>query len=60
MMAKQGPQTTKTVVTKVAARDLPADTFEAPAGYTRRSMNAPSAPRPAGAGAPPATKKVPE
>jgi hypothetical protein len=62
MMAKQGPQTTKTVVTKIAARDLPADTFDAPAGYTRRGMNAPSAPMPggAGAGAPSSTKKVPE
>jgi hypothetical protein len=60
MIAKQGPQTTKTVVTKIAARDLPADTFEAPAGYVRRGMNAPSGPMPGGAGAPPATKKVPE
>jgi hypothetical protein len=60
MMAKQGPQTTKTVVTKIAARDLPADTFEAPAGYVRRGMNAPSGPMPGGAGAPPSTKKVPE
>lgn len=62
MIAKRGPQTTKTVVTKIAARDLPADTFEAPAGYTRRGMNTPNAQRPAGAGAgaAPATKKVPE
>ncbi|HZO80570.1 MAG TPA: DUF4412 domain-containing protein [Candidatus Binataceae bacterium] len=42
MMAKQGPQTTKTEVIKVATRELPADTFQAPAGYERRG--APPAP----------------
>ena len=41
MIAKQGPQTTKTVVTKIATRDLPADTFAAPAGYERRGMSGP-------------------
>jgi len=64
MIAKQGPQTTKTVVTKIATRDLPADTFAAPAGYERRSMGGPGARPPAGAGAsagaPAATTKVPE
>jgi len=63
MMAKQGPQTTKTVVTKIATRDLPADTFVAPAGYERRSIGrAPGAPPPggAGAGAPPPGTKAPE
>ncbi len=63
MMSKQGPQTTKTVVTKIAARDLPADTFDAPTGYERRGVHSPSA-SPAGgagaAGASPSTKKVPE
>ncbi len=57
MIAKQGPQTTKTVVTKIAARDLPADTFEAPAGYARRG---PSGPSSGGAGAPPSAKKLSE
>jgi hypothetical protein len=57
MIAKQGPQTTKTVVTKIAARDLPADTFEAPAGYARRGPSGPSA---GGAGAPPSAKKLSE
>lgn len=42
MMAKQGPQTIKTEVIKVATRNLPADTFEPPAGYERRG--APSRP----------------
>jgi hypothetical protein len=58
MMAKQGPQTTKTVVTKIATRDLPADTFAAPAGYERRAMGGPGAPPPgaAGASAPPPVK----
>ncbi|HVA39506.1 MAG TPA: DUF4412 domain-containing protein, partial [Candidatus Binataceae bacterium] len=51
MMAKQGPQTTKTVVTKIASRGLPADTFTAPAGYERRAVGGgPGAPPPAGAG----------
>jgi hypothetical protein len=58
MMAKQGPQTTKTVVTKIATRDLPADTFAAPAGYERRAVGGPGAPPPgaAGASAPPPVK----
>ncbi len=65
MIAKQGPQTTKTVVTKIATRDLPADTFTAPAGYERRSVGGgPGAPPPAGAGAsagaPPPGAKTPE
>jgi hypothetical protein len=42
MMAKQGPQTTKTEVIKIATRNLSADTFAAPAGYERRG----AAPRP--------------
>jgi hypothetical protein len=61
MIAKQGPQTTKTVVTKVATRDLPAETFTVPAGYERRAIGGPGA---AGAGAsagpPPAGAKSPE
>jgi len=61
MMAKQGPQTTKTVVTKIAERDLPADTFEAPAGYQRRNMGGPGGGPPPGApSASSSTKKVPE
>ncbi len=62
MIAKQGPQTTKTVVTKIATRDLPADTFTAPAGYERRTVgvSGPGAPPPGGAGAPPPGAKVPE
>lgn len=61
-MAKQGPQTTKTVVTKIATRDLPTDTFTPPAGYERRTVSrAPGAPPTgAGAGAPPPANKVPE
>lgn len=55
MIAKQGPQTTKTVVTKIAARDLPADTFEAPAGYARRGASGASS---GGAGAPPPAQKL--
>jgi hypothetical protein len=38
MIAKQGPQSTKTVVTKIETRDLPADTFTVPAGYQRREL----------------------
>jgi hypothetical protein len=59
MIAKQGPQTTKTVVTKIATRDLPADTFAAPAGYERRTVGV-SGPGAAGAGAPPPGAKAPE
>jgi hypothetical protein len=65
MMAKQGPQTTKTVVIKIATRDLPADTFVAPAGYERRGVaSGPGASAPGGAGAgtgaPPPATKVPD
>jgi len=57
MIAKQGPQTTKTVVTKVSTRDLTDDTFTPPAGYERRTVGGP----PPGAGAPPpAGAKTPE
>lgn len=63
MMAKQSPQTTKTVVTKIATRELPADTFTPPTGYTRRGAG----PRPAmppakgpGGSAGGAPMKVPE
>lgn len=59
MLAKQGPQTTKTVVTKIATRDLAADTFAVPAGYERRAVGAP-APAGAGASAPPPGAKAPE
>lgn len=64
-IAKRGPQSTRTMVTKIATRDLPADTFAAPAGYERRAMGGPGAPPPAGAAGgagapPPATTKVPE
>jgi hypothetical protein len=44
MMAKQSPQTTNTTVTKIATRDLPASTFEAPAGYERRTPMPPGVP----------------
>jgi hypothetical protein len=61
MIAKQGPQTTKTVVTKLATRDLSADTFTAPAGYERRAMGGPGASGAgANAGAPPSATKAPE
>ena len=64
MIAKQGPQTTKTVVTKVSTRDLPDDSFTAPAGYQRRTVGAPpgAAGAPAGgaAAAPPSGAKAPE
>jgi len=59
MIAKQGPQTTKTVVTKVETRDLPADTFAAPAGYERRTVSATPAGAPPAA-APPSGAKTPE
>jgi len=62
MLAKQGPQTTKTVVTKIATRDLTSDTFVAPAGYERRAVGRPAAApgAGAGAGAPPPAAKTPE
>jgi Domain of unknown function (DUF4412) len=64
MMAKQGPQTTKTVVTKIATRDLPADTFAVPAGYERRGLasgpGASAGGAGAGTGTPPPGTKVPE
>jgi Domain of unknown function (DUF4412) len=50
MMAKRGPQTTRKVVTKITMRNLPADTFTAPAGYERRTAGAP--PPPSGAKSP--------
>jgi uncharacterized protein DUF4412 len=60
MIAKQSPQTTKTVVTKIATRALPPDTFAAPAGYERRTMSA-RPPGGTGAGAPaPPSAKSPE
>ncbi len=34
--ANRPPVVTKTEVTKVSAKDLSADTFEIPAGYTKR------------------------
>jgi len=62
MLAKQGPQVTKTVVTNIATRDLPADTFTAPAGYERRALGRAPGGSPAGASAtaPPAGSKIPE
>jgi hypothetical protein len=57
MIAKQGPQTTKTVVTKIATRDLPADTFDPPAGFSRRGMGGPGGMPPTGAAASSSTKK---
>lgn len=59
MMAKRGPQTTRKVVTKITMRDLPADTFTAPAGYEHRSAGAPP-PGAAGANTPPPGAKAPE
>ncbi|HLK86965.1 MAG TPA: hypothetical protein VKT27_10715 [Candidatus Binataceae bacterium] len=60
MLAKQGPQMTRTVVTKIATRSLPADTFTAPAGYERRDMAQPSGGAPASATVPPSGAKSPE
>jgi hypothetical protein len=69
MVGKQGPQTTKTVVTKIATRDLPTDAFAVPAGYQRRTVGGPGAPPPGpaganagapAAGAPPPGAKSPE
>lgn len=59
LMSKQAPQTTKTTVTKIATRELPADTFQAPAGYERRTM-APAASAPPQAAPPSGGIKVPE
>ena len=60
MLAKQGPQMTRTVVTKIATRSLPADTFTAPAGYRRRDIAQPPSGAPASATAPPSGTKSPE
>jgi hypothetical protein len=62
MIAKQGPQSTTTVVTKIATRDLPADTFTVPAGYQRRELPSPAGGPPPAAGASrrPSSAKIPE
>ena len=52
MIAKRPPIVSKTVVSSVAVKDLPADTFTIPTGFTERKPPAPMPMRPAGAGAP--------
>jgi hypothetical protein len=42
-LAKMKPVTTKTVVTKLEAKDLPADTFAVPKAYTQRTLGMPPA-----------------
>lgn len=42
-LAKMKPVTTKTEVTKLEAKDLPADTFAVPKGYTQRTLGMPPA-----------------
>ena len=42
-LAKMKPVTTKTVVTKLEAKNLPADTFAVPKGYTQRTLGMPPA-----------------
>ena len=51
-IAAMKPVTTKTVVTKIESKTLPADTFSIPAGYTQRQLGMPpamTAPAPAAA-----------
>lgn len=72
MLAKRPAIVTHTTVTKVMSENLPADTFQPPAGYQRQEMGmmgprmgAPGMGKPAGAGAPAAgggapPSKVPE
>jgi hypothetical protein len=38
MMANRPPVVSKTTVTQIASKDLPADTFTVPAGFTRQEM----------------------
>ncbi len=63
-MANQPPHTTKTVATSVKAETLPASTFAAPAGYTKRELPAipehMGAPAGGGHGNPESSTKVPE
>jgi hypothetical protein len=42
-LAKMKPVTTKTVVTTLEAKNLPADTFAVPKGYTQRTLGMPPA-----------------
>ena len=51
MFANRPPVVSKTTVTQIATKDLPADTFTVPAGYTKQEMPAGG---PMGGGAPPA------
>jgi hypothetical protein len=62
MIAKQGPQSTKTVVTRIETRKLPDDTFTVPAGYQRRELptRAGGPPPAAAGGGNPSGSKVPE
>jgi hypothetical protein len=43
-IAKMKPVTTSTTVTKVESKNLPADTFTVPAGYTQRKLGMPMMP----------------
>jgi hypothetical protein len=42
-LAKMKPVTTKTEVTKLEAKNLPAETFAVPKGYTQRTLGMPPA-----------------
>ncbi|HYB91962.1 MAG TPA: hypothetical protein VEC38_13080 [Candidatus Binataceae bacterium] len=42
MLAKHGPITMKTTVTKIEVKKLPADTFTVPAGFTKREVQMPA------------------
>jgi Domain of unknown function (DUF4412) len=46
MMAKRPPLVSKTVVSKIEEKTLPADTFTVPAGYTKREIHMPALPAP--------------
>lgn len=54
MMANRPPTTSKSTTTSIKTAELPADTFEVPAGYTERQIGLGGGPRPgaAPAGAP--------
>jgi Domain of unknown function (DUF4412) len=58
MLASRPAVVSKTTVTQIASKDLPADTFAIPAGYTKQEM--PSGPMGGAAPAPAPSQKVPE
>jgi hypothetical protein len=55
MFANRPPVVSKTTVTQIASKDLPGDTFQVPAGFSKQQM--PSGPM--GGGAPAAPPPAP-